>query len=250
MMPSEIIGQVDRLQVAAGGPRRRRHRRHDRRAHPQPARPRADGDSICPARARTRERSDEIRSASLRACSAGRTTRQTHRLAGRRPSTRSATSGATASKCSVTCRRAPGASNGVLVPPSSARRCSSRSAFAKAATSPCSSGRATSVDINITGLYSKFKADNSNDNFLAWGPRALGGGGTLTNATIVGDTAVAGTIRSANSGTSGLRASCTTRSTASPRRRRVDRLRCDVPPERRLDAALQGRLHEGGGQHR
>ena len=38
------------------------------------------------------------------------------------------------------------------------------------------------LDINVTGLYSKFDADNSNANFLAWGQNALGGGGTLTNA--------------------------------------------------------------------
>ena len=54
--------------------------------------------------------------------------------------------------------------------------------------------------VNLTGLYSKFDADNSNENFLAWGTRAIGNGGTLTNATIVGDTAVAGTIASLNNG--------------------------------------------------
>jgi len=59
------------------------------------------------------------------------------------------------------------------------------------------------VDINITGLYSKFDADNSNSNFLAWGQQALGGGGTLTNVTLNQDTAVAGTITSANNGTTG-----------------------------------------------
>jgi iron complex outermembrane receptor protein len=59
------------------------------------------------------------------------------------------------------------------------------------------------VDINVTGLYSKFGADNSNANFLAWGQNAIGGGGTLTNAVINQDTAVAGTVTSANGGTTG-----------------------------------------------
>jgi iron complex outermembrane recepter protein len=59
------------------------------------------------------------------------------------------------------------------------------------------------LDINVTGLYSKFEADNSNANFLAWGANALGGGGTLTNATLTGDTAVAGTVTSATGGTTG-----------------------------------------------
>ncbi|MGQ0835323.1 MAG: TonB-dependent receptor [Gammaproteobacteria bacterium] len=57
------------------------------------------------------------------------------------------------------------------------------------------------VDVNVTALYSKFDADNINQNFLAWGSRAIGNGGTLTNATIVGDTAVAGRISSLNGGT-------------------------------------------------
>lgn len=56
------------------------------------------------------------------------------------------------------------------------------------------------MDFNLTGLYSKFDADNSNANFLAWGSRAIGNGGTLTNAVIVEDTAVAGTISSLNNG--------------------------------------------------
>jgi len=56
--------------------------------------------------------------------------------------------------------------------------------------------------VNLTGLYSRFEADNTNQNFLAWGSRALDNGGTLTNTTIVGDTAVAGTIASLNNGTS------------------------------------------------
>ena len=31
---------------------------------------------------------------------------------------------------------------------------------------------ADNVDVNLTGLYSKFDADNTNENFLAWGSRA------------------------------------------------------------------------------
>lgn len=56
------------------------------------------------------------------------------------------------------------------------------------------------LDVTIEGLYSKFDADNINENFLAWGTRAIGNGGTLTNATMVGDTAVAGRISSAGGG--------------------------------------------------
>ena len=41
------------------------------------------------------------------------------------------------------------------------------------------------LEVNLTGLYSKFDADNINENFIAWGTRAIGNGGTLTNATIV-----------------------------------------------------------------
>ena len=57
------------------------------------------------------------------------------------------------------------------------------------------------LDISVTGLYSKFDADNLNENFMAWGSRAIANGGTLTNATIVDGTAVAGTISSLNNGT-------------------------------------------------
>ena len=56
------------------------------------------------------------------------------------------------------------------------------------------------LEFNLTGLYSQFSADNINQNFMAWGIRALGNGGTLTNATIANDTAVAGTIASRNNG--------------------------------------------------
>ncbi|HSD69348.1 MAG TPA: TonB-dependent receptor, partial [Woeseiaceae bacterium] len=58
------------------------------------------------------------------------------------------------------------------------------------------------LEFNLTGLYSEFSADNINQNFLTWGNRAIGNGGTLTNATIVDGTAVAGTIASLNGGTS------------------------------------------------
>lgn len=58
-------------------------------------------------------------------------------------------------------------------------------------------------DINVTGLYSHFDADNYNQNYLAWGSNALGGGGTLTNAVIEDGTVVAGTITSSGGGTTG-----------------------------------------------
>ncbi|HEX9707291.1 MAG TPA: TonB-dependent receptor [Steroidobacteraceae bacterium] len=58
------------------------------------------------------------------------------------------------------------------------------------------------LDLNLTALYSKFDADNINENFLTWGTRAIGNGGTLTNVTVVGDTAVAGRMASAGDGTS------------------------------------------------
>ena len=38
-----------------------------------------------------------------------------------------------------------------------------------------------SLAFNLTGLYSKFDADNINENFIAWGQRAINNGGTLTN---------------------------------------------------------------------
>jgi len=49
-------------------------------------------------------------------------------------------------------------------------------------------------EATLSGLYSKFGADNFNQNYLAWASNALGGGGTLTNATIQDGTAVAGRI--------------------------------------------------------
>ena len=44
MLPADVIGQVEGLQVAAGGLRRGRHRRHDRRHHAQAARHGFDAD--------------------------------------------------------------------------------------------------------------------------------------------------------------------------------------------------------------
>ena len=57
------------------------------------------------------------------------------------------------------------------------------------------------VDFNLTGLYSKFDADNINANYMAWGSRAVGRGNPLTNAVIQGNTVVAGTIASDANGT-------------------------------------------------
>ena len=52
------------------------------------------------------------------------------------------------------------------------------------------------LEINLTGLYSKFGANNFNQNYLAWGSKALGDGGTLTNATVRNGTVVKGTVTS------------------------------------------------------
>ncbi|WP_447761220.1 TonB-dependent receptor [Sphingopyxis panaciterrae] len=60
------------------------------------------------------------------------------------------------------------------------------------------------LEINVTGLYSRFNADNFNQNYIAWGEQALGGGGTITNAVIKDGVAVAGDIASANGGTTGF----------------------------------------------
>ena len=57
------------------------------------------------------------------------------------------------------------------------------------------------LEFNLTGLYTKFDADNVNENFIAWGTRAIGNGGTLSDVTMQGNTAVAGTISSLNGGT-------------------------------------------------
>ena len=62
---------------------------------------------------------------------------------------------------------------------------------------------ASHLELNVNGFWSRFGADNINQNYLAWGSNALGGGGTLTNVTMEGNTAVAGTISSAANGTAG-----------------------------------------------
>jgi iron complex outermembrane receptor protein len=59
------------------------------------------------------------------------------------------------------------------------------------------------LELNVNGFWSRFGANNINQNYLAWGSNALGGGGTLTDTTVVGDTAVAGVISSAANGTQG-----------------------------------------------
>src|SRR3546814_17640968 len=54
------------------------------------------------------------------------------------------------------------------------------------------------LEINVTGLYSRFNADNFNQNYIAWGEQALGGGGTISNAVVQDGVAVSGDIASAN----------------------------------------------------
>jgi iron complex outermembrane receptor protein len=56
---------------------------------------------------------------------------------------------------------------------------------------------------NLTGLYSKFDGDNLNENFLAWGTRAIANGGTISNTTVQNGTAVTGTIESRRNATTG-----------------------------------------------
>ncbi|MET0534170.1 MAG: TonB-dependent receptor, partial [Steroidobacter sp.] len=69
------------------------------------------------------------------------------------------------------------------------------------------------VDLNITGLYSKFEADNTNQNYIAWGTRALAGEGgqpacqptgAVTNRVVQDNTIVAGRVTSSNGGTCGF----------------------------------------------
>lgn len=62
------------------------------------------------------------------------------------------------------------------------------------------------LEINVTGLYSRFGANNFNQNYIAWAERALGTGGTITNATVQNGLAVAGTVTSTNNAASGARA--------------------------------------------
>lgn len=56
------------------------------------------------------------------------------------------------------------------------------------------------LEINLTGLYSRFGANNFNQNYLAWGSQALGGGGTLTDAVVENGTVVSGRIDSTPGG--------------------------------------------------
>ena len=56
------------------------------------------------------------------------------------------------------------------------------------------------LEFTLTGLFSRFDADNVNENYLAWGSNALGGGGTLSEVVMQGNTAVAGRIASTPGG--------------------------------------------------
>jgi iron complex outermembrane receptor protein len=60
------------------------------------------------------------------------------------------------------------------------------------------------LEANLTTLYSRFEADNINENYLAWGTRALADGGTLSNVTMIDNTAVAGRVASPGNGTTGF----------------------------------------------
>jgi iron complex outermembrane receptor protein len=60
------------------------------------------------------------------------------------------------------------------------------------------------LEVNITGLYSRFNADNFNQNYIAWGEQALGGGGTISNAVVQDGVAVAGNVASRAGGTQGF----------------------------------------------
>ena len=55
-------------------------------------------------------------------------------------------------------------------------------------------------EVNMTGLYTRLNANNFNQNFMAWGSQAIGGGGTLTNFTVEDDTVTSGTITSTPGG--------------------------------------------------
>jgi iron complex outermembrane receptor protein len=55
---------------------------------------------------------------------------------------------------------------------------------------------ASRLELNLNGFWSRFGADNINQNYMAWGSHALGGGGTLTDATVIDDTVVAGMVTS------------------------------------------------------
>lgn len=56
--------------------------------------------------------------------------------------------------------------------------------------------RSDTLEANFTALYSKFGADNFNQNYLAWGSNALGGGGALSDGTVRDGAIVSGRIDS------------------------------------------------------
>ena len=56
------------------------------------------------------------------------------------------------------------------------------------------------LEVIATGLYSRFNAANFNQNYLAWTANALGGGGTLSDATVEDGTFVKGTVTSTPTG--------------------------------------------------
>lgn len=58
------------------------------------------------------------------------------------------------------------------------------------------------LEIVATGLYSRFNAANSNQNYLAWTSNALGGGG-IANPTVTDNTIVKGVVTSSGGGTTG-----------------------------------------------
>ncbi len=102
------------------------------------------------------------------------------------------------------------------------------------------------LEINLTGLYTRFNANNFNQNFLAWGSNAIGGGGTLTNPTVVDGTVVAGTITSTPGGR-GVVYDAIDRIAYSASL--VGRFRYDLAAWRAVDGPPQGRLHRGARQH-
>ena len=58
------------------------------------------------------------------------------------------------------------------------------------------------LEINFNGLLSIFDAENTNQSYLADPQRAIGNGGTLSNAAVENGAYVAGTVSSLNNGTS------------------------------------------------
>ena len=134
--------------------------------------------------------------------------------------------------------------------PSSARRSSSRNGSARPSTRNCSSGPPSRLELNLNGLWSRFGADNINQNYLAWGSQALGGGGTLTNATVEGDTAVAGVISSADNGTAGRGVVFDAIDRMAFAKTWYGDFDATLTAERHLARAFRHRLHPGGRRHR